>query len=153
MAVPIVDLYLAYQFLRRLATPFTKWDAYKLGIIDEHGVVLRKRKTLKNSAELNAWGHFDIIAANLKKLLGRVPGGEAPIASIAAALLLLKEEIDDEDLVEQRLKEDVAVNNVGGGNVAGVGVGPNGEPGIKGNKYQRKNALLAKKLLKREYKK
>ena len=25
----VIDIYLVYQFLRRLATPFEKWDAYK----------------------------------------------------------------------------------------------------------------------------
>jgi hypothetical protein len=31
-------------------------------------------------------------------------------------------------------KEDAPANNVGGGNIAGVGVGPAGEPGIKKKK-------------------
>ena len=35
------------------------------------------------------------------------------------------------------LKEDAPVNNVGGGNIAGAGVGPNGEPGVS-RKRQRK---------------
>lgn len=30
--------------------------------------------------------------------------------------------------MDKQFKEDVAVNNVGGGNVAGVGVGAQGEP-------------------------
>jgi hypothetical protein len=32
------------------------------------------------------------------------------------------------------VKEDVPVNNVGGGQIAGAGVGPQGEPGIKKKK-------------------
>ena len=32
------------------------------------------------------------------------------------------------------LKEDAPVNNVGGGAVAGLGVGPQGEPGVKKKK-------------------
>ena len=32
------------------------------------------------------------------------------------------------------VKEDAPVNNVGGGNIAGVGIGPAGEPGIKRKK-------------------
>ncbi len=35
----------------------------------------------------------------------------------------------EEDFYE--LKEDMPVNNVSGGNIAGLGVGPQGEPGIK----------------------
>ena len=39
--------------------------------------------------------------------------------------------------MDKPIKEDVAVNNVGQGNIAGVGVGPQGEP-------PRKTALLKK---------
>ena len=33
----IVDLFMVYNFVKRLATPFEEWEAYKLGIIDEDG--------------------------------------------------------------------------------------------------------------------
>ena len=39
------------------------------------------------------------------------------------------------------VKEDAPTNNVGGGNVAGLGVGPQGEPGVS-PKYQRKRKQL-----------
>ena len=87
----VVDLYLLYEFLKRLTTPFTSWDAYKLGIIDEKGEVLKKRRTLGTNEERKAWGYFDILAANLKKLLEKLPGGSSKIGTFAAALLLLKE--------------------------------------------------------------
>lgn len=44
------------------------------------------------------------------------------------------------------LKEDAPVNAVGGGNIAGIGVGSKGEPGVKPkamSKYKRKNAQEA----------
>jgi len=87
----IVDLFLVYQFVRRLATPFDKWEAYKLGIIDEKGKVLIKRKNFTMKKQEDAWGRFDILVANIKKLLGKVPGGSSRIASYAAALYLIKE--------------------------------------------------------------
>lgn len=40
------------------------------------------------------------------------------------------------------MKEEAPANNVGGGNIAGMGVGPQGEPGLKPKarlKYKRKN--------------
>ena len=40
----VVDLFLVYQFIRRLATPFNKWDAYKEGVIDDKGNILIKKK-------------------------------------------------------------------------------------------------------------
>jgi hypothetical protein len=45
-------------------------------------------------------------------------------------------------------KEDAPINNVGGGNIAGVGVGPAGEPGIK--KKKKKNIVMG--MLKRNIK-
>ena len=43
MATGVVDIFMVYQFLKRLATPFEKWDAYKLGIIDKEGNILKKK--------------------------------------------------------------------------------------------------------------
>lgn len=37
--------------------------------------------------------------------------------------------------------EDVAANCVGGGQIAGVGIGPNGEPGVP--KKKKKNVVIA----------
>ena len=47
----VVDAYVVYQFVKRIATPFRNWPAYKHGIIDERGRVLRPRRTLKNQEE------------------------------------------------------------------------------------------------------
>jgi hypothetical protein len=146
MSSSTIDLFLTYHFLKRLATPFENWDAYKLKIIDAEGNVLRKAKTLTKPEEISAWGYFDRLVANLKKLLAKVPGGKTKIASYAAALLLIKEhknprDIDDDEL--QVLVEDLfnmeysrfiaeegegITNNVGSGRVAGLGVGAQGEP-------------------------
>lgn len=163
----IVDLFLVYQFVRRLATPFNKWKAYELGIIDEKGKVLIKRKDFTRAEQRNAWGVFDIMIANLKKLLAKVPGGSSRLASYAAALYLIKEwnhfskdSLLTEDITEEQINESLLLfndryvnyiqlaedvnkkvntkpeldeepaNNVGSGNIAGLGVGPQGEPGM-----------------------
>lgn len=137
-----IDLFLTYQFLRRLSTPFVEWDAYKLGIIDKGGNVLRRASTLTKPEEISAWGYFDRMVANLKKLIEKVPGGKMRIASYAAALLLLREnaagrELDINDLekllVEQisLLEENGIANVAGGGKIAGIGIGSQGEPPAK----------------------
>ena len=46
--------------------------------------------------------------------------------------------------------EDAPVNNVGGGNIAGVGVGPAGEPGIMPKKKKKKTIIMS--MLKRNIK-
>ena len=107
----IVDLFLVYQFIKRLATPFKEWEAYKLGIIDEKGNQLIKRKQFRKQKEHDAFGIFDIMITKLKRLLEKVPGGKTRIASYAAALYLIKEHKAIEDqgedyvITEERLQE------------------------------------------------
>lgn len=161
----IVDLFLVYQFIKRLTTPFDQWEAYKLGIIDAEGNELKKRKDFTKVAERQAYGLFDRMILKLKKLLAKLPAGQTRLATYAAALWLIKEHKDieengdliSEDLLESRLNhyihyitetydvnhnfelmlEDAPVNSAGSGNIAGIGVGPDGEPGVS-KKRQKK---------------
>ena len=105
----VVDLFLVYQFIRRLATPFEKWEAYKLSIIDKDGNVLMKSKEFTNSRQRKAWGIFDRMVANLKKLLAKVPGGSSRFATYAAALYLIKEHkaFTDESMLEDMTEEQM----------------------------------------------
>ncbi len=174
----MIDLFLVYQFIRRLATPFKDWEAFKLGIIDENGNVLKKRKDLLTVRERQAFGVFDVMVLNLKKLLAKVPGGSSRLASYAAALYLLREwnhfsdstllteDISDEEIIEsinqlyngysdyttlietvnqkmqlnqlfeQKILETPTVS-AGAGAVAGIGVGPQGEPGLTPSQMKR----------------
>ena len=107
----VVDLFMVYQFIRRLATPFEKWPAYKEGIIDKDGKVLIKSKDLNTKKQRAAWRIFDLMIANLKKLLAKVPGGSSKLASYAAALFLIREykAFTDEDMF---LNEDITDNQL-----------------------------------------
>lgn len=195
----MLNLFLLYQFIRRLATPFNEWEAYKLGIIDERGNILKPRKTLTTVREKQAFGAYDLMILNLKKLLEKVPGGKSRLASYAAALYLLREwnhftsdslltesttdtdiqksvenfqplifnlidvksiitidesgvnqKMNDLDKIfEQKFIEDAPTNSAGSGAVAGIGVGPDGEPGLtkaQQKKYKKKNKLKSFKV-------
>lgn len=99
------DLILIYQFIKRLTTPFNQTEAFKLGLIDEKGKLLKKAQT---SEEKNAYGYFDRLVFNVKRLLGKVPGGESRLGSFAAALWLVKESKDTErDIDETELQEEL----------------------------------------------
>lgn len=87
----VIDLAISYKFLKNLVTPFEKWPAYALGIIDKDGNILKPRRERLKQEEKDALGYFDVVTLNLKKLLGKLPGGKSAIASYAAAYLLLKE--------------------------------------------------------------
>ena len=38
-----IDLAITYKFLKNLVTPFEKWPAYKLGLIDKDGKVVESK--------------------------------------------------------------------------------------------------------------
>ena len=153
----VTDAFLVYSFMKRLVLPFNQWPAYKHGIIDEHGKVLRPKSTLRTQEEHGSWGRFDIMVANLKKLIAKVPGGSSLIGSAAAAGFLFKEckDLDPDNYVlmeykfnsyfSQLLTEEVPTNAVAGGKVAGLGVGPQGEP-----PKHRATLKMLKKVLKRK---
>ena len=105
----VVDLFLVYSFIRKLVTPFNKWEAYKLGIIDEKGKVLIKRKDFLQKKQREAFGVFDLMILNLKKLLAKVPGGQTRLASYAAALFLIKEwnHFSEESLLTEDIDDDI----------------------------------------------
>lgn len=85
------DLYYTFRFLKLLVTPWEEMDAFKYGIIDQQGNILRKSSELKKDAERSSYTTFHRLVFNLKKLLNKVPLGKTRIASYAAALYLLKE--------------------------------------------------------------
>lgn len=99
----LVDLYVVYRILRRLTQPFTEWDAYKLGVIDAQGNILKKGDDRRTIAEKDSLTTFDVLMIKLKKLLGTVPGGKTRLASYAAALWLIKEE---KNLTEENFEEE-----------------------------------------------
>ena len=91
MGQPVMDLFLIYQFIKRLTTPFDQTDAFKLGLIDKDGKRLKKAETKEEKAAMT---YFDRLIFNLKRLLAKVPGGSSRFATFAAALLLIKESAD-----------------------------------------------------------
>ena len=141
-----LDLHIVHSFLQRLATPFTKWQAYKDGIIDKDGNILKNRADMSDE-EREGWSNVDILVANIKRLLTRVPEARQKMTSIVLALYFMREVQGNKAISsETSLKrangqipkwaklnkhvqeEAVPANAVGGGHVASLGVGPAGEP-------------------------
>ena len=100
----IGNIYFVYQFLKKLVTPFEKTKAFELGIIDEKGKILKRRRDLKTDDEKDAYTLSDTLIWNLKKLLVKIPGGKSRIASYGAALFLIKEQQDGYKLTEEELE-------------------------------------------------
>lgn len=142
----IFDTLLLYSFVKRLVTPFNKWKAFDTGVIDEDGniIVPQDKRTPDQNRSFKL---FDLLVLNIKKMLGKVPGGKSRIATYAAALMLLREgeelegvseaelfekiveylERDEQLLIE--LQEDAPTNSAGdGANVAGLDNNPPADP-------------------------
>jgi hypothetical protein len=100
-----IDLFVAYRFLRILTTPWEDQEAYKLGIIDKDGKLLRKRNTLKTDAEKKSFTLLHRLIFNLKRILHKIPLVKSKIGTYATALFLLKQhfasQVEDEDTVEK----------------------------------------------------
>jgi len=94
------DVIYAFKFLRTLTKPWNKTEAFKLGIIDKDGTVLKKGKDLETPEEKSAYTIFHRLVFNVKRLIGKIPGGKSTLGSYAAALYLIKEhtELSEEEI-------------------------------------------------------
>lgn len=99
----IVDNLAALRVIWLLATPFEKFEAFKLGLIDANGVKLKKAET---SEEKNATSMLHRLVWNLKRIIALAPGGKTRIGSLVAAYLLVKEAAEN-DYEEMQLEEEI----------------------------------------------
>ena len=85
----MMDLYFVYKFAKFIAIPWEDWEAFKLGIIDEKGNVIKKNRT--SSEEKNNYTLFHRLLRKLKQLLEKVPGMKGKLGKAVAAYFLFKE--------------------------------------------------------------
>ena len=97
-----IDLIITYRVIKLLVTPFEKFKAFELGIIDADGKNLIKMKQVKGSDRK----HYTMLhrfVFNLKRILRKVGLGSR-LGSFAVALaLLIKEDKSmavNKDLIE-----------------------------------------------------
>ena len=89
----VVDALIAYRLLKLLVTPFNKTKAYQMGIIDDKGKVLIKKRDFarkipsnKRAEAINSYTLLIRFVFNLKRLLSKV-GVRGPLGSAAAAAI------------------------------------------------------------------
>jgi hypothetical protein len=168
MASALMDNIIAAKLLYMLVTPFDKTDAFKLGIVDAKGKLLRHAKDLKTQAEKDAFNYLTRLIFNLKRLINKLPGGESNIKNLVAAYYFVKEKVEtktafvseqqfknlvqrlekvtlvEEEIVIEKLLKQIAEDGEGGGvaNVTGAAVSTDqpkiGKKDIK--KYQKGQA-------------
>ena len=94
MASALMDNIIAAKLLYMLVTPFDKTDAYKLGIVDAKGKLLKHAKDLKTQAEKDAFNYLTRLIFNLKRLINKLPGGESNLKNLVAAYYFVKEKVE-----------------------------------------------------------
>ena len=103
MANRAVDLVITYRVVKLLVTPFNKQEAFKYGIIDKDGKVLRKYRTLKTTAEKKSYTILHRFVFNLKRILQKVGlGGRLGTFAVALATLLREDKnyVEHKSLIE-----------------------------------------------------
>jgi len=95
------DTYYTFRFLKTMTTKWTDMEAYKRGIVDENGKVLKKGSQI-SSEDKSHYTLFHRLVFNIKRILEKLPFGKTKLASYAAALFLLKEETH---LSQEQIKE------------------------------------------------
>lgn len=89
-----VDSLITYRILQLLVTPFEETPAFKLGIIDKNGKELKKMSQLNTVAERDAFTLLHRLVFRLKKIIEKVPVENKKLLSFAAALALIKENVE-----------------------------------------------------------
>lgn len=111
------DTYYTYRFLRLLTSKWEDIPAFKLGIIDRNGKLIKKTNTLTGE-EKAEYTLFHRLVFNLKVALDKLPISNT-LSSYAAALYLLRENysvdisnlIIKDNLPKEELKESWFVSN------------------------------------------
>jgi len=119
MASRLVDTLITYRVIKLLVTPFDRQEAFKQGIIDKDGNVLKKNRELKTNDEKKAYTYLHRFVFNLKRILKKVGLG-SKLGSFAVALALLLKEKKEyqqhktliEGAVISYLKETNQYNNL-----------------------------------------
>ncbi len=91
MASRLIDTLITYRVVKLMVTPFERQEAFKQGIIDKDGKVLKKNKELTTDKEKSAYTFLHRFVFNLKRILSKVGLGSKLGGFAVALALLLKE--------------------------------------------------------------
>jgi hypothetical protein len=83
----LVSYYISYKLIELLSTPFTDWDAYKEGIIDEKGDTIHQPIL---TDEKKSFGFFEKIVRKIKQLMEKAIG-PSRAAAVLSTIYLIKE--------------------------------------------------------------
>lgn len=119
LVVLSADYVYALRIIKYLTQTWEETDAFKLGLIDKEG---NKIRAATNIAEKSAYSPFVRLMFNLKRMTSSIPGGTTKVGGLAAAYLLMKEEVINsrhsievfDTIFDKYLLEDTVVNTTSG---------------------------------------
>lgn len=117
MASRAVDLLITYRIMKLLVTPFNKQEAYKYGIIDDKGKVLRPFRTITDTKEKQSYTILHRFVFNLKRILQKAGlGGRLGTFAVALATLIRenKEFEEHQKLIESAVIKYLKEQNLYG---------------------------------------
>ena len=92
----VISAFTVFKFIKIISDPFTKMEAYKLGIIDSKGKFLKKVDELETRKERDSVNPFNRLMINLKKAMNKIPDPtfKAKLKTLPTAMILLKDEAE-----------------------------------------------------------
>lgn len=141
----VSDSIYAYRFIRLMQKKFSEWEAFKTGIIDDKGNVLRRPKT---DEEKSSYTPFHGAVRSLKKMVSAVPGASTwatisgSISAIGARFGMSESDIQMVQADYQYLYEAMVAGDSGGNptNIASgttTGAVVNAGPEVIGKKKKK----------------
>lgn len=97
------DAIIIYAILRKFTTPIKETQAYKLGLVDEHGVPTEKSKHDSSITANDAYTLLDRLVFKLKRMWSSMPAFAKLVGGYATALAFLKESVDESYSVFEHL--------------------------------------------------
>jgi len=90
----IISAFTVFKFIKIISDPFTKMEAFRLGIIDSKGKFLKKLDELETKKERDSVNPFNRLMINLKKAMDKVPDPKfkAQLKTLPTAMILLSDE-------------------------------------------------------------
>tara|TARA_R100001443_G_scaffold116110_1_gene135636 strand:+ start:678 stop:1130 length:453 start_codon:yes stop_codon:yes gene_type:complete len=117
-ASKVISAFTVFKFIKIISDPFTKMEAYKLGIIDSKGKFLKKVDELESKKERDSVKPFNRLMINLKKALSKVPDPtfKSQLKTLPTAMILLKDEAEkvgaDGNLVLSEMRNYLLENGI-----------------------------------------
>lgn len=102
----MLEYLLMIKMIKYLTEPYIKLDAYKLGIIDRDGKVLKKTWELNTYQEKNAYNTMIKFCLNLRRFIEKLPGGKSQLAKYLAVYGLFREDVNPDSCEANNLFEE-----------------------------------------------